>query len=140
MQLFQFRFYELGGGLGLGFSGLEILFQIKGGQGASHLLHHVRIFASIGDGEGNGYRRRLSGPSSSLFIGYLGADRIQFNIIAHLFGDLFPGKSFPQVRVEVKLIKNFPEFDPGENLLGQALDALVGKAGYRGSDLSLIHI
>jgi hypothetical protein len=32
------------------------------------------------------------------------------------------------------LLNNFPELDPGENLLAQALDPLFRKAGHRGFD------
>ena len=34
----------------------------------------------------------------------------------------------------MELLNDFPQFGSGEDLLGQTLDALVGKAGYRGAD------
>ena len=34
----------------------------------------------------------------------------------------------------MELLGDFPEPGPGKDLLGQALDALVRKAGYRGPD------
>jgi len=65
---------------------------------------------------------------------HLGADGTKLDIIAHLFEDLFPGKFFLKIRVKIKLLDNFPELDPGEYLLGQGLDPLIGKPGYRGFD------
>ena len=69
-----------------------------------------------------------------MLIGHFCADEIDIDVIAHVFDDFFLGVSFPLIGIQIELADDLQQFGAGKDLLIEALDALIRKAGHRGAD------
>ena len=67
-------------------------------------------------------------------IRHLGADELHLDVIPHLFNNFFLGVFLPHLRVDIELPDDLQQPGAGEDLLVEALDALVRITRDRGFD------
>ena len=121
-DVLRFRTQKIGASGRLLFARLQILAQVQRGDLVRHCGGHLRRAVLIADRKGD--RGFCGAPLAR--VDHIGADHIEFDVLAHVGDDGFARLGAPIIGVQIVLADDLQEIRRGHDPLADDLDALIG--------------